>query len=267
MPEDAPIPVRYLILLELLREGPLRASDLVDPTDLTLQGVSYHLKQLEEEGLVETASGQPRGARITEEGVEALHDHFLGLKAFVDYALGEMLHVEECVALADEPLEPGDEVGLFMEDGRLVARKAESPSTGRVRSGGRSGEIVTVGGLTGVVDLTPGEITILRLPRPGGLPTADALADLADAVAPSPDVVVTAGLDARVLTEQAGLIAEHGPIPFAAQHVARNAAQVGLDVLVVAAWEEADRLTSDLRGGEGARGEDLSVDVHELDRA
>lgn len=267
MAEDPPIPVRYLILLELLREGPLRASDLVDPTDLTLQGVSYNLKQLEADGLVTFEGQEARAARITEEGVEALHDHFLGLKAFVDYALGEMLHVEECVALADERLEPGDEVGLFMEAGRLVARKAQSPSTGRVRSGGPAGAIVTVGSLSGLVDLEPGTVHVVRLPRPGALPEPAALADLVAGSLETVDVLATAGLGAQVLAERAELTAEHGPVPFAAEHVARNAAQVGLDVLVVASWEEAGRLTDALREGEGVQGEALDVRVHELEPA
>lgn len=263
MPEDPPIPARYQILLELLREGPLRASDLAEPTDLTIQGVSYNLDQLEDEGLVRF-EGDGRRARITEQGVEALHEHFVGLKAFVDYALGEMLHVEECVALADEPLEPGDEVGLFMVDGRLVARREDSPSTGHVREGGDAGDVVTVSGLTGVVDLTPGRVDVVRLPRPAELPDPDALLAL-DAVEPPVEVLVTAGLEASVLVERAGLDAKRGPIDLAAEHVARSAAQRGLDVLLVAAWEEAARIADALREGEGVHGEALPVHVHELD--
>lgn len=264
MSEDPPIPVRYVILLELLREGPLRASDLVEPTDLTLQGVSYNLKQLQADGLVSSEGEDERAARITEEGIEALHDHFLGLKAFVDHALGEMMHVEECVALADEALEPGDQVGLFMEDGRLVARAEDSPSTGRIRKGGPAGDLVTVSGLSGVVDLEPGTIDLVRLPPPASLPEPDQLADAVASLDTDWVLVATAGLEADVLADRAGLEATEGPVRFAAEHVARQAAQVGLDVLVVAAWEDARRLADALREGEGARGEPLTVRVHDV---
>jgi putative transcriptional regulator len=260
VPEDPPIPARFEILLELLREGPLRASDLVDPTDLTLQGVSYNLEQLEDEGLVRF--DDDRAARITEKGIEALHDHFLGLKAFVDYALEEMLHVEECVALADEALDPGDQVGLFMEEGELVARREDSPSTGRVREGGARGEIVTVTGLTGVVDLDPGTVHVVRLPPPAELPAPEALAGLE--AARTADVVATEGLEARVLVDRAGLAPDRGPIDLAAEHVARSAAQRGLDALVVAAWDDAGRVAEALREGEGVHGEELTVHVHDL---
>lgn len=267
MKRDAPIPVRYVILLELLREGPLRASDLVDPTGLTLQGVSYNLKQLGEEGLVGFEDEEGRAARITEEGIEELHDHFLGLKAFIDRALSEMMHVEECVALADEPLEPGDEVGLFMEKGRLVARTAESPSTGRVRRGGDEGALVTVTDLSGVAELTPGRIDLIRLPPPASLPSPERLARTVEELDGDPSVLVTAGLEAELLVERAGLDPRWGPIPFAAEQAARSAAQRGLDTVVVAAWEDARRLEDALREGEGARGEPLTVRVHDVGTA
>ncbi len=262
MSQDPPIPARFKILLELLREGPLRASDLVDTTGLTLQGVSYNLEKLEDEGLVRFE--EARAARITEQGVEALHEHFLGLKAFVDYALGEMLHVEECVAIAGMDLEPGDEVGLFMEHGRLVARKEESPSKGRIRKGGHEGSIVTVSGLTGVVDLEPGTVDVVQLPPPLGLPQAKRLRELS-LHADEHDVVVTSGLEARTLVENANLSIEQGPIPFAPEQVARSAAHVGLNVLLVAAWKDAERLTRALREGEGVHGRSIPVHLHTMD--
>ena len=259
--EDPPIPVRFVILLELVKRGPLRASDLTEPTDLTIQGVSYNLEQLADEGLVAFDDDDSRAVRITSEGVQSLHEHFVGLKAFVDRALGEMMHIEECVAVADERLAPGDDVGLFMEEGRLVARQADSPSTGTVRKGGQPGELVTVGGLTGVVDLDPGHVDLLRLPPPASLPGPRAVQEAFQAIEADPDVLVTSGVEAEVLTERAGLEAPQGPIAFAAEEVARSAAQRGLDVVLVAAWEDARRLGEALRGGE----EGPTVDVHSVD--
>lgn len=264
MPESPPIPVRFVILLELVKRGPLRASDLTDPTDLTLQGVAYNLDQLADEGLVAFEGKDSRAARITSEGVQALHEHFVGLKAFVDHALGEMMHIEECVALAGEALEPGDEVGLFMEEGRLVAREADSPSTGRVRKGGSTGDLVTVGDLTGVVDLEPGVVDVVRLPPPSSLPEPSSLEAAAQGLEGEADVLVTCGLEAEVLTDRAGLDAETGPIPFSAEANARSAAQRGLDVLLVAAWEDARRLIEDLRAGQ-ADDEGLRVHVHDVE--
>jgi len=263
VPEDPPIPVRFVILLELLKRGPLRASDLTEPTDLTIQGVSYNIEQLVDEGLVAFDEEDSRAARITSEGVQALHEHFVGLKAFVDRALGEMMHIEECVALADDELEPGDDVGLFMEEGRLVARPAESPSAGTVRKGGQPGELVTVGELTGVVDLEPGAIDLVRLPPPASLPDAKALRETVDAIDRDAQVLVTSGLEAEVLADRAGLAddVDVGPVPVAAEESARSAAQRGLDVLLVAAWEDARRLSEALAGGE----EGIAVDVHSVD--
>lgn len=261
MPEDPPIPVRFVILLELLKRGPLRASDLTEPTDLTIQGVSYNIEQLVDEGYLAYDDEDERAARITSEGVQALHEHFVGLKAFVDRALGEMMHIEKCIAIADEPLESGDEVGLFMEEGRLVARQEDSPSTGTVHQGGDAGALVTVGELTGVVDLEPGSVALVRLPPPASLPDAKAVRETVDGIETTPDVLVTSGLEAEVLADRAGIEAPIGPIPLAPEEATRSAAQRGLDVLLVAAWEDARRLSEALTGGEEA----LDIEIHSVD--
>lgn len=260
---EPPIPARYAILLELLREGPSRASDLVEPTDLTLQGVSYHLKQLASEGLV-VIEEEDRRARLTQEGIEALHDHFQGLKAFVDLALSEMLHVEECVAVADEAVEEGDEVGLFMVDGRLVARQATSPSSGHVRVPGAAGDLVVISGLSGVVDLAPGRVDVVRLPRPSRLPDPSALADLVEDAVPGWDLLALAGLEAEVMAERCGLDEADEVVRFAAGPAARNAAQVGLDVLVVASQDTVRGVLEALEGDEASASPPPDVHVHDL---
>lgn len=263
---EPPIPARYAILLELLREGPSRASDLVEPTDLTLQGVSYHLKQLASEGLV-VIEEEDRRARLTQQGIEALHDHFQGLKAFVDLALSEMLHVEECVAVADQALEEGDEVGLFMVDGRLVARSEESPSSGRVRVPGQAGDLVVVSGLSGVVDLAPGRVDVVRLPRASRLPDAQVLADLVETEVPGWDVLALAGLEAEVLAERTGFTDQGEVVRFAAGPAARNAASVGLDVLVIASQETVRGVLEAVEEGTSRTSQAPPVHVHDLPEA
>ncbi len=243
---EPPIPVRYVILLELVRSGPLRASELVDPTGLTLQGVSYNLKQLAGDGLVSFETADTRQVRITQEGIEALHDHFLGLKAFVDVALSDMLPIEECVALAGQALEAGQEVGLFMEAGQLVARSTDSPSQGTVGSEAQAGELVVVSGLSGVVDLAPGTIHLVALPPPDTLPTPTELTRWVAEQELEADVLVLSGLEAEVLGEQAGLEELEGPIRFGAAHAARHAASLGLDVLLLASRETAETLVDQL---------------------
>jgi predicted transcriptional regulator len=253
--DDPPIPVRYVILLELVKRGPLRASEMVDETGLTLQGVSYNLDQLAEDDLVAFEGENSKAARITNEGVEALHGHFVGLKAFVDLALEEMMHVETCVAIAETDLEPGDEVGLFMQEGRLVARREASSSEGRVRKGAEAGDIVTVTDLTGVVDLDPGTIHLVRLPPPVSLPDAKTLAGFVDEHVPAFEEVACSGLEADLFVDRAGLAADRDPIPYAPGEVALAAARSGLDVLLVAAWEDARQLEQTIDRETSADGE------------
>ncbi|MDX1610967.1 MAG: MarR family transcriptional regulator [Candidatus Thermoplasmatota archaeon] len=262
MPEP-PIPTRYAILLELLRSAPLRASDLTEATGLTVQGVSYHLKQMEGDGLV-AFEGEDRRARLTPAGVEELHDHFQGLKAFVDYALSQMLPVETCVALAGEDLRAGQEVGLFMEAGRLVARAEASPSTGRVRHEVEADHPVVVEGLSGLVDLEPGDVHLVRLPPPDRLPSPQALGALVADRVPTWEVLVLAGLEAELLAERSGLSQGKETVRFAPAQSARAAAQVGLDVLLIASREHAAEVAAALRREAGETARPNRVVEHEL---
>lgn len=248
---DPPIPARYAILLELLRGGPLRASDLTEATELTVQGVSYHLKQLESQGHI-AFQGEDRRAQLTPAGLQALHEHFRGLKAFVDLALSEMFDVEACVALAAEDLSEGQEVGLFMEDGQLVARGQGSPSQGRVSVGGAAGDPVVVAGLSGLVDLAPGTVHLVELPPPASLPGPEAVTELVEQEALTWDLLALSGLEAEVLAKRAGLTQDGEVTRFAAARAARSAAQVGLDVLLVASEETLEGVDAVLRDPQGA---------------
>lgn len=258
-----PISLRFAVLLELLRSGPLRATDLTTPTDITVQGVSYHLKQLESEGLV-TFEDDGRRAKLTPAGIEALHDHFLGLKAFVDLALTEMLPVEECVALAAEPIAQGAVVGLFMENGRLTARKDHSPSSGRARAAAREGELVVVTGLTGVVELHPGTVHVVTLPPAATLPPPSALADQVQRAGIRYHVLAAAGLEAELYAERAYLTRLHPLNAHAGAHVARSAAQRGLDALLVVSNENVNGILQVLRDTSAAAGPAVEIKVHEM---
>jgi len=257
-----PISTRYAILLDLLRSGPQRPKDLVGATELTLQGVAYQLKQLEAEGLV-SSDADGRRLRLTPAGVDALHRHFLGLKAFVDLALTELMPVERCVALAAEDLGAGATVGLFMEEGRLVARMRVSPSEGRTASAANEGDLVIVRELTGVVDLQPATVHVVRLPAADRLPPAGKLASFVHRHVGHVQLLVTAGLEAERLVLAAELSPE-SVVRFAPAAVARHAAQLGVTVLVVASSETFDEVHRELSEPPTPTQGALEIRVHDL---
>lgn len=154
---------RLLLLLEVHRRRHSRLRTLADRLGVTVQAVSLVLKRLTKEGLVENRAGVWRPTPV---GTEAAHGSMRDLRRFVDDALGELRLIDETVAQADALVKPGDQVGLYMRDGRLrAAPRVYAGSHGRARTAGRSGDLVRVGDLRGIVALKPGGLTFVSHPE------------------------------------------------------------------------------------------------------
>jgi putative transcriptional regulator len=238
---------KLLLLLEVTSRRVTRLKELADRLDLTVASVSEYVKAMEKEGLVVHVGGE---YRATKRGVEFLQERFLALRDFVESSVREMAIIHQTVALSAEVLNQGDRLGLFMEKGVLVARRKVSPSSGVAARAALPGETVLVRDLEGMVKLEPGRISIVRLTV---RPTDKALAAgrrIHRRV--KPDVVAALGLPAKVFAAKLGIDRR---IEFAVISAAIEAAQVGLDVLllspeervaeVVAVIEEANARSED----------------------
>ena len=66
-------------------------------------------------------------------------------------------------------------VGLYMEDGVLYAHKKNEAATGIVIDDAEAGSDVALTNLTGIIDMTVGEATIINLPtiKEGGSKATD----------------------------------------------------------------------------------------------
>ena len=154
---------RLLLLLEIHRRRHSRLRTLAEQLGVTVQGVSLALKRLTRDRLVENRAGVWRPTPL---GTEAIHGSMRDLRRFVDDALGELRLIDETVAQADARMKPGDEVGLYMRDGRLrAAPRVYAGSHGTARSRGRRGELVRVADLHGIVALKPGRLTFVSHPE------------------------------------------------------------------------------------------------------
>lgn len=157
------VSTRLLLLTELHRRRHGKLKPLADRLGVTVQAVSVVLKRLRREGLVELRDA---AWRPTQRGTEAVHRSMRDLRRFVDDAIGNLRLIEECVAQADGPIRVGDEVGLFMRQGRLCAApRVYAGSHGRALSAGRKGELVRVGNLSGIVGLRPAPLTFVAHPE------------------------------------------------------------------------------------------------------
>jgi putative transcriptional regulator len=159
---DLRLSTELLILSEVIKNPHFKLKNMAGKLDITVQGVSEYLKRMKSEDLIQNIAGE---YRVTKKGIELLHSNFTELKEFVDSKITELNIIDVCAALAKTPVKKGDEVGLFMENGVLVAySKKNSESHGIAQSNAKEGEDVAISDLNGIISLSPGMMHIVKLP-------------------------------------------------------------------------------------------------------
>ena len=254
---------RLLLLLEITTGRHTRLKSLAEKLDLSVQGVSGYLATLTEEGLVHRENGI---YTTTMAGVEALHDRLRELREFVERSYTETRILDMTSALAGEPIQAGDEVGLFMEGGRLVAYPGrESSSRGRSLQSVARGEDVAVVDLEGMVELEPGTITVLRIP--GSAQRGTAAVDLAEAqrlVSSHEDGIVgVSDVVARVLSKKLNITPD---FEFASVATAHEAAQRGVDVLLISSQDSSSDVITGLEAANEGSERPVAYRVVDLPR-
>src|SRR2546421_6686085 len=147
---------RLLFLYEVTTSRHTRLRTIGERLGMTIQGTSEYAHGLEEDGLLSLVNGE---YRATKKGIEFLHDRMHELRGFVDRAGREMAFVETTAAMADGSVHRGGRVGLFMENGVLVAHEGRaSPSTGVAVHDASRGDIVGGRDPGGNVGLSPRRI-------------------------------------------------------------------------------------------------------------
>lgn len=221
---------RVLFLYEVTTSRHTRLRTIAERLGMTVQGCSDYAHGLERDGLLAMVDGE---YRATKKGVELLHDRLADLRSFVDRARREMAFIETTAAIAGNVVRNGNQVGLFMEGGVLVAFAGHSsPSSGVAVHDAAKGELLAVRSLEGIVALRPGRIIIGRVAARGaGRHGAHAAAT--KRVLREADGFIIAALDVGGLAaaKELGLKPriEFGVVPAAVE-----AAERGVNVLLLA---------------------------------
>ncbi len=221
---------KLLILKEITSHRHSRLRTIADKLAITVQGVSEYMKLMTKEGLVRNVDGDWRATR---KGVESLQADFIALREFVESSVRELNIVDVAEAVAGGEIEEGEEVGLFMEEGELIAYPDRSSSSkGKALSKASKGEDVGVRELEGIVNLHPGKVTILRIPsaREGGTRRVDISRAAKIAKRRNGRAVAAIDLTGRVLARRLRLPVD---ISFSVLPATLEAAQRGLDILVL----------------------------------
>ncbi len=227
---------KILILVELKAQPRSKLRDLASKLDITIQAVSDYLKLMTRENLIVKINGEHR---LTQAGVEFLHKNMADLKDFIDSNIKELNLIESCVALAHDDLKKGDEVGLYMEQGLLVAKpipNKRSKSRGIVLYDARSGDDVAIMDLSGIVEFDYGVLTILELPSTleGGSREVD--------LEKLKKIIKTKNPDKLAITDLVGYVVfkkinKRPDIEFSSSTAALEAVQKGLNVLIATSSE------------------------------
>ena len=159
---DLRLSTKVLILYEMVRQPGVGQRELATTLDVTPQAVSDYLKHMEEEGLVEK---EGRSVRPTMVGFHFLQENLQELGDFTFQAMRDVNVINSCAAIAGEDLVEGEPVVLELEMGTLMARKGKwGPSTGVAGRDAEAGEDVAVLNLEGMLEHSPGKVTVISLP-------------------------------------------------------------------------------------------------------
>lgn len=158
---------RFQILIEIAANQPnIQQKLIAEKIGVTPQAISDYIAQLLNDGFI-SSSGRSRYT-ITQEGVNWIIEMTRELKEYISSIEKAITNVAVCAAIADMKITCGQIVGLRMQDGILLATETLSHGAkGIAISDAEAGEDVGISNIEGIVELTKGHVTILKVPGIG----------------------------------------------------------------------------------------------------
>ncbi len=234
---------KMLILLEISIGHYSQLSPIAEKIGITKQAVSDYLKKMRKEGLVLIMNGE---YRASVKGVELLHSQLLELKEFLDKKIQRLNIIENCAAIAGNEIQKGEKIGLFMENGELIAYQGKkSSSIGIAMRDAKKGEDVPIKNMEGIVEHKMGKIHLIELPSPaeGGTRACDIEKICKWIEMQKIDRIGASDVVAKALLKK---LRKPYDFEFACAHAVIEAAQKGLNVLLLGWGEGIKKAISDI---------------------
>ncbi len=149
---------KFLLLYRTATEEPTRLAELASALDMSEQAVSNYVSEMEDEGLIDTGG---KRYKPSPKGVEFVGEVLSQLGSFLEDASREIDFISKCTAIADEKIEKGDEVGLFMSEGFLRATHGSTGSVGIALNDAEEGAPLVVGKLRGMTEMDVGCVYLI----------------------------------------------------------------------------------------------------------
>jgi len=244
---------KFLLLYKSAVERPNRLADLASELDMSEQAVSNYISQMEEEGLIDRSGSF---YRPTSEGMELVREVVSELGSFLDEASDKINFISTCTAIASENILEGERVGLEMKDGFLHASLEESNSMGTALNDARPDEPLRVGGLQGITEMDLGELYLLE---------ADIDGDAEKKVESLQSEMNSIDYDKLAIMGEmqyglSNMIGIEPDIQFAPVDSVMNAAEKGLDVLLMLSKKDLDEVSEKLKDRNRGLDEEYKID-------
>lgn len=211
---------------------------------LSVQAASHTFRSLRARGLVELRDGR---YRPTVRGVDWLHSALGSVRDDLAERLDRLHIVRTTRAVAAGTVHSGDPVSLELVEGTLTARPgAGTGSRGRAHSSARTGELVDIGELEGIVPLPHGRLWVVALPadrvREAGLAS-----EVRAAVSKSPPgLLLASGLEAFHVVRRAS--PSRPVVRFGVAAAIVEATRLGVECTLVVVDRDLPRLFERLEG-------------------
>ena len=244
----------FQILGEISKQEPnLKQKDLAERLGITIQAVSENIKTLTELGYITSKYGRAP-YKITQKGILKVKKDAITLRKYSDSVLETMTYYKSTwPAIAKEDLKEGDEVGLYMENGRLYASiNAQTDAYADVILDTKKGFDVALTNLKGTIEIKESKILIITLPpiKQGGSRSADI--DLIKEIyngkyanygLSSIDKVAAIGTTSHVIANYLEIPID---IEFGVSEAAQSAVRKGLNVLILSIGDMSKNISKDL---------------------
>ena len=244
----------FQILGEISKQEPnLKQKDLAERLGITIQAVSENIKTLTELGYITSKDGRAP-YKITQKGILKVKKDAITLRKYTDSVLETMTYYKSTwPAIAKEDLKEGDEVGLYMENGRLYASiNAQTDAYADVILDTKKGFDVALTNLKGTIEIKESKILIITLPpiKQGGSRSADI--DLIKEIyngkyanygLSSIDKVAAIGTTSHVIANYLEIPID---IEFGVSEAAQSAVRKGLNVLILSIGDMSKNISKDL---------------------
>ena len=244
----------FQILGEISKQEPnLKQKDLAERLGITIQAVSENIKTLTELEYITSKDGRAP-YKITQKGIAKVKKDAITLRKYSDSVLETMTYYKSTwPAIAKEDLKEGDEVGLFMEDGRLYASiNAQTDAYADVILDTKKGFDVALTNLKGTIEIKESKILIITLPpiKQGGSRSADIdlIKEIYDGKyenygLSSIDKVAAIGTTSHVIANALSMPID---IEFGVSEAAQSAVRKGLNVLILSIGDMSKNIAKDL---------------------